>query len=314
MLSQCIQCFLSFSAIGLLISCTSVEPTDDSQANLPADDAEFTAEQTLVLGDISSNPTQKIAQYEPLADYLESRLADVGIERATVKIAPDLETMQTWMANGDVDLYFDSPYPAMIISTNTGSEPILRRWKNGVADYSSLLFTLDDRGIQTMEDLNGRQIALESDFSTSGYMLPLVSLQEAGLRLVEQSSGDERLQPNEVGFIFSADEGNTLELVISGEVDAGAIDSGTFAELPDDVRASMTIIWETESVARHIALVGPNLPAEQTSAIKDLLLEMDNMPEGQAVLESFERTTKFDEFPVEQSIERLRELYNQTLQ
>ncbi|MEM7772256.1 MAG: PhnD/SsuA/transferrin family substrate-binding protein [Cyanobacteria bacterium P01_A01_bin.37] len=117
----------------------------------------------------------------------------------------------------------------------------------------------------------------------------------------------------EVGFIFSTDEDNTVELVISGEVDAGAIDSETFARLPDDIRSSMQIVIETELVARHIVLASPEMTSEQVAAIKALLLAMDESPDGQAVLESFENTAQFDEFPVEQSIERLRELYNQTL-
>ncbi|MEM7773101.1 MAG: PhnD/SsuA/transferrin family substrate-binding protein, partial [Cyanobacteria bacterium P01_A01_bin.37] len=194
----------------------------DSQVNVPVPDIELTAEEALVLGDISGNPTQKIAQYEPLADYLTSRLTEVGVKEVSIKIAPDLETMQDWIASGDVDLYFDSPYPVMVISSTTEAEPLLRRWKDGVAEYSSIVFTLNTSGIQTLEDLDGKRIALESDFSTSGYMLPLIYLQDVGLNLVEYTSEDEDLQSNEVGFIFSTDEDNTVELVISGEVDAGA--------------------------------------------------------------------------------------------
>ena len=41
---------------------------------------------------------------------------------------------------------------------------------------------------------------------------------------------------------------------------------------------------------------------------------MDASSEGRAALESFENTAIFDEFPVEQSIERLEELYTQTLE
>ncbi|MEM9448911.1 MAG: phosphate/phosphite/phosphonate ABC transporter substrate-binding protein [Cyanobacteria bacterium P01_E01_bin.6] len=305
--------FIQFAALGLLISCASVEPVADSQVNVPVPDIELTAEEALVLGDISGNPTQKIAQYEPLADYLTSRLTEVGVKEVSIKIAPDLETMQDWIASGDVDLYFDSPYPVMVISSTTEAEPLLRRWKDGVAEYSSIVFTLNTSGIQTLEDLDGKRIALESDFSTSGYMLPLIYLQDVGLNLVEYTSEDEDLQSNEVGFIFSTDEDNTVELVISGEVDAGAIDSETFARLPDDIRSSMQIVIETELVARHIVLASPEMTSEQVAAIKALLLAMDESPDGQAVLESFENTAQFDEFPVEQSIERLRELYNQTL-
>ena len=314
MFSKPIKCFLCFGLLALAVSCSRGNRTADTDLETVASAAELTADQVLVIGDISSDPAEKIALYQPLADYLESRLTDVGIERATVKIAPDLDTMQTWLSNGEVDLYFDSPYPVMVMSTSTAAKPLLRRWKKGIAEYHSLIFTLNESDIQTTADLVGKQIALESNFSTSGYMLPLTYLQTAGLSLVNQSTASNTLQDNEVGFIFSADEDNTVELVLSGEVDAGALDNGTFAELPDEVRSAVKIVLETESVARHIALVGAQTSTEQSDAIKDLLLAMDASSEGQAVLESFESTAKFDEFPVEQSIDRLEELYKQTLE
>lgn len=169
--------------------------------------------------------------------------------------------------------------------------------------------------IHTVEDLVGQRIALENDFSTSGYMLPRVSLQTAGLDLIEQlpNHNDGSIGDNEVAFIFSADEANTVELVMSGKTDAGAIDNGTFADLPDAIRNSMKVIFESETVARHIVLASPELPPEQVQAIKIQLLKMDESQAGQIALESFERTAKFDEFPVDQSMERLGELYRLTL-
>ena len=298
---------------GLMISCGAPEASDLSQGTLPDQTTELTADQVLVLGDISSNPTEAIEEYQLLADYLSSQLSEVGIEQAKIKIAPDLETMQTWVANGEVDLYFDSPYPVMIVSSNTGAQPLLRRWKQGISEYHSLVFTLNDSGIETAADLEGQTIALESDFSTSGYMLPLAALKAADLQLVDLSSETQNLQDSEVGFIFSEDEGNTVELILSGEVAAGALDNGTFAKLPEEVRSMMTVIVETETVARLVGLAAPNLSAEQTNAIKSLLLEMEESTEGQVVLESFAGTTQFDEFPVEQSLERLQDIYNQTL-
>ena len=312
--TQCFH-FLAVMSGLLLVSCGSGESTAESPENSPTvNTPNLTADEILVLGDISEKPTKKVERYQPLTNYLESRLEGVGIKKATVKIAPDLETMADWVKSGEVDLYFDSPYPVMIVSVNTGATPLLRRWKKGVAEYNSIILTHSDSDIHTIEELKGKKIALETNFSTSGYMLPLVYLKKAGLIPIEQSSDAQNLQANEVGYIFSADEDNTVELILANEVDAGAIDSNTFAELPDDVKSSVKVLLETEQVARHIVLASPELPIEQMNAVKELLLEMDKLPEGKTTLESFEDTAKFDDFPVEQSIDRLIELYDQTLQ
>ncbi len=306
--------------IGLLafvVSCSPVRTTPIAQSVTPSDSlvsqSEVTAENTLVLGDISNSPGEKIAQFQPLEAYLESRLKVVGMEEVRIKIAPNLEAMQGLIASGEVDLYFDSPYPAMIISTETGAQPILRRWKKGIAEYSSIIFAMKDSEIETLEELEGKRIALESEHSTSGYMLPLVAFQEAGLELVEQSLAKASTPENRTEYIFSEDEDNTIELVISGKVDAGAIDSGTFGTLPEEVRSLMTVVLETETVARHIALIGTHISSEQVAEIKQLLLDMDDSPDGREVLATFENTTKFDDFPVTQSLQRLETLYLQTV-
>ena len=317
MLTKIINKTLSFGLLGLVVSCSPAKTVPTAQSGFSPDrlveQSGAAAENTLVLGDISSNPSKKIAQFQPLEAYLESRLKTVGIEEVKTKIAPDLEAMQSLIAAGEIDLYFDSPYPAMIVSTETGAQPVLRRWKKGVAEYSSIIFATKDSEIRTLEELKGKRIALESDYSTSGYMLPLVTFQEAGIELIEQSSSEASALENSVNYIFSGDEDNTVELVISGKVDAGALDNGTFAALPKEVQSLMTVVSETESVARHIALIGTHVSLEQADEVKQLLLDMDESIEGREALAAFENTTKFDEFPVAQSIQRLNELYLKTV-
>ncbi|NES05342.1 MAG: phosphate/phosphite/phosphonate ABC transporter substrate-binding protein, partial [Okeania sp. SIO2F4] len=101
----------------------------------------------------------------------------------------------------------------------------------------------------------------------------------------------------------------TIQWVISGKVVAGALDIGTFMEIPEESRQAMLVLAQSDKVARHIALVRADLKPEMIEAIKTILIEMDKTPEGQEVLKKFEKTAKFDNFPPESSIERMRELY-----
>ncbi|MGB4869710.1 MAG: PhnD/SsuA/transferrin family substrate-binding protein, partial [Candidatus Promineifilaceae bacterium] len=78
----------------------------------------------LVIGDISDEAAETILGTQPLADYLAAQMREYGITHGEVKIAPDLETMVLWMRNGQVDLYFDSPYPTLVISQETNAIPI----------------------------------------------------------------------------------------------------------------------------------------------------------------------------------------------
>lgn len=297
-----------FAAIGTLISCGS-QSTPSSNPEIP--ESTPTATGVLVISDVSNNPAKKIKRYQPMADYLAAHLTEFGIGIGEVKVASDLNTVISWMKSGEVDLYFDSPYPAMLAREKSGAQPILRRWKGGKSEYYGVIFTMADRGINSVADLEGKTIAFDEVSSTSGYMLPLGVLLEAGVKPVQKNSASEITPEDKVGYVFSDDDENTIQWVISGKVDAGAVDIGTFQEIPPESREQMTILAETEKIARHVVLVRPGMKPEQVEAIKSLLVEMDKTPEGKAILDQFEETAKFDDFPPESSLARMQELYEQ---
>ncbi|MGB3514707.1 MAG: phosphate/phosphite/phosphonate ABC transporter substrate-binding protein [Microcoleaceae cyanobacterium] len=264
---------------------------------------------TIVIADISNNPSKKIRRYQPLADYLAEKLGTFGVKAGDVYVAGDLEEMANLLKSGEIDIYFDSPYPAMRVSNKSGAKPILRRWKGGVSEYYTVIFTMKDRGIKTLEDLKGKMLGFDEISSTSGYMLPMSMLLNAGLNPQQKNSASSAISTNEVGFAFSDDDENTIQWVISGKVDAGAIDIGTYEEIPEASREAMLVLAKSDKVARHIVMVRDSMKPEMVEAIKTILIDMDKTPEGKEVLKKFEDTAKFDNFPPEASIAKMRQLY-----
>jgi phosphonate transport system substrate-binding protein len=264
----------------------------------------------IILGDISDDPAEVIDGTQPLADYLAANLKEYGITEGQVRIATSTEELAQMLADGEVDLYFDSTYPATLISDQVGAKIILRRWRFGVEEYQSVIFASKDSGITSVEQLPGHMVAMDAPYSTSGFMLPAVYLTEHGLKLVGKKSQGDPVAGNEIGFVFSYDDENTLQWVLSGLTDAGVTDDFHFdVDFSEEARSQLVELARTEATPRQVGLVRPGLDEELTQAMIGVLTSMHETEEGQAALESFQ-TSKFDEFPdgISAATQRMREM------
>ena len=271
----------------------------------------------IVVGDISLDATEARRQrFQPIADYLAAKLGKVGIGIGAVKIAPDKETMAQWMTSGEVDIYFDSLYPAMFVIEQSGGQAILRRWKDGVAEYQSLFIARQDSNLTSLSELQGKKIALDEPSSTSGYMLPMAHLLKASIKPIELGELAQAVATEQVGYIFAGKDANLIKWVIEGKVTAGVIDSESFRELPVENRAQLSILDRTAAFPRQVVVIRPGIEPTKLEAIKTILMNMDENREGKALLEDFQETAQFDEFPqgAAEALERMQESYDLVLQ
>jgi phosphonate transport system substrate-binding protein len=307
---QLVKCVVVLLAILLILAACEDNSKEEETATLvPTPEV---AAGVIVVGDVDNDdPVAKLEEFQPIADYLAANLGDYGIGVGEVKVAPDLETMIAWMESGEVDVYYDSLYPAMIVSDQSGAKPLVRGWRGGEPIYHTVFFALADSGLNSLEDVEGELIAFDDVSSTSGYMLPVSYMISNGLKPVEKPSEASTVADDEVGYIFSGDDENTIEWVLSGRVKVGVTDNLTFlADVPEETRAELVILAETEDVPRRVVMVGADLEPELVDALKVLLVDLDEAEGGQAILDIL-RTKEFDDFPggVDTVFARIRELY-----
>ena len=75
-----------------------------------------------------------------------------------------------------------SAYASAWIDSNGGVEPLVANKElDGALGYHSILIVKADSPYKSMEDLKGRTLAWADPNSTSGYLIPLVSLRGAGI-------------------------------------------------------------------------------------------------------------------------------------
>lgn len=302
-----------------LQACAAVSPTPTTPATPTVNVRSSPAsKKTLIIGETGSSPSATISSFQPLADYLAANLSANGYGAGMVKVAPDLATMGKWLKNREIDVFFDSPYPAMVLIDSAGAKPILRRWKGGVAEYYAVLFARKDARIESINDLKGKMLAFEDPGSTSGYMLPKALLVAAGLKMVEKASPDAPVAPDEVGYVFvnPDNDDDMIQWVLSGKTPAGVVNSAVFDNFSGEGKSSLVTLAKTQSAARHLVLLRGDLEPDVVDAIKAIMLKMDSTADGQAVLKQFQKTAKFDEFPdgAVAALNQMRELYKLTQQ
>lgn len=264
----------------------------------------------IVLGDISDDPAEVIEGSQPLADYLANQLGGYGVTDGQVRIATSTDEMIQLLAKGQVDLYFDSTYPATLISDAAGAKVILRRWRFGVDEYQSVIFASVASGITSIDQLPGHMVAMDAPYSTSGFLLPSVYLMENELLLSGKKSTGDPVGDDEIGFVFSYDDENTLQWVLSGLTDAGVTDDYNFGvAFPEEARKQLVELARTEYTPRQVVVIRSGLDNELVQAIVRVLTTMHDTDAGAAALEPFQ-TSKFDEFPegIDAATARMREM------
>jgi phosphonate transport system substrate-binding protein len=294
--------------IGLILAaCAS--PAVETQPTLAAMPGEQ-AERFIVLGDISDDPGEVIEGAQPLADYLAAQLKDYGITGGKVRVAASTDEMIELLKSGEVDLYFDSTYPATLISDAAGAQIVLRRWKFGVEQYHSVIFASKASGITSIDQLPGHMVAMDAPYSTSGFMLPVVFLKENGFTMTGKSAYGDPVAANEIGFVFSYDDENTLQWVLSGFTAAGVTDDYHFdTAFPREAIDQLVELARTESTPRQVLVARGDLEPALLAAIKQALIALDDNPENQSTLKSFQ-TSQFDDFPegIQAATTRMREM------
>ena len=131
-------------------------------------------------------------------------------------------------------------------------------------------------------------------------------LLEKGFRLALKRQGIDHVKPDEVGYIFSQSDSQTIFFVLNGVVAAGATDNQKYLTSAKNLD-SFKILHETVSFSRQIVSHRADLPAKLVLRVKEILLNMHQTEDGRQVLQDFESTSKFEEIPV-RDLELMAEL------
>ena len=286
----------------LWVGCDGANGPSDSEAGR-RDESRPT--RGLVLGSISSKPAEEIAVFLPLARHLERQLD----AKVTVRVARNVREMANLMERGEVDFYIDSPFPTLAVQRLADTRLVLRRWKKGVAQYSSVLFVRSASSIQSLDDLRGKTVAFEERHSSAGYQLPRMMLESCGLELEAEPGEGPRAE--RLCYVFSEDDVNTVAWVRHGKVDAGATNEAYLqASEPKDLR----ILATSAPIPRQLVSVRSTLDAKWSKSVTLTLKNLEETEAGRQTLAEFEKTARFDDIPddVMETVSTMQEYASRT--
>ena len=254
---------------------------------------------TLSLGIVSETHQKEIEEhFRDFVRYVTRKLSSGTEIEGKVLIASTPLDLAKLLEQRKVDFYMESAYPTYVINfTHGAGKLLLRRWKGGMADYHSVIFTRRDSGMKRLEDLKGKTIVFEDAGSTSGYLLPKLFLQRRGLKLTEKSRFGGDHPATDIGYVFAGTQEKLVDAVLTKQAAAGAFSDDDFGGLEEKKRADIAILAQTERLPRHLLSVRTDLAPALAGRLEAILLAMHEDPEGRQILHKADGTTKFDMLP-----------------
>src|SRR5258705_8185 len=199
--------------------------------------------------------------FQDFVRYLATKLSTASNVEGRIVVVPTQSRLANLLIERKADFYMESPYPTYLINSVYGAGKLfLRRWKGGMADYHTLIFTKRNGQTKRLEDLQGKTIAFEDPESTSGHFLPKMFLSRKGFKLVRKTQIAANVSRGEVGYIFANSQDKLVDLVLTQQVAAGAFSNDDYAALDGKKKSDVAILAETASLPRHLVSVRRNLP------------------------------------------------------
>ena len=230
------------------------------------------------------NEADRLRNFQCLVDALPEAID--GVESVKLFPAADYDGTIQGLLGGTLD-YAElgaSGYAKIFLEDENAVDPILTTVQtDGATGYYSVMVTRADSGIESLEDLEGRSLGFADPDSTSGYLIPLVSLPQ------EPALGGRNFEQffSETGF-GGGHENNVLA-VIDGKFDAGVTwasgvgefedgySSGNLRKMVDKGLVDMDDlrqIWQSPQIPNGPIVVSNTVKPEVKAQFKQFMMDL----------------------------------------
>lgn len=244
-----------------------------------------TSERPLLIGATASDPRHSVMIWNTIRGHFAAN--GIPVEYA---LYSTYDALCDHLLRGIVDIAWNAPMAhaqALLAGGGRCRTLAMRDTDDGV---HTLLVARADAGIEVLDDLRGRRVAMGVDVSSELWLLPAAELRAAGLDPAtdcELVDLEPTLYPNLQEWV---DDRTIFEAVVDGRADAGVIFEPWLSPLlrrhglePDDI----TEVWRSTPYCHCAFTGGPDLDQTTADRFVEVLLSMD--PEDPEIAEMMRR-------------------------
>ena len=181
------------------------------------------------------------------------------------------------LSNGSIDLGYLSATDMVNARKINAADVLLVGEIDGERHYESLWIALADKPYKSIADLRDKPIAFASRTSTSGYLIPLLDLKNAGL--ISTKPEDLFGQGN---VWYGTGYMSAVERVLAGEAEAAAVSDYVFEKdkhLTPEQKARLRVVDSQGPVPTHVLAISKRLsPSARLQLLKAVQNFLDKNP------------------------------------
>lgn len=193
--------------------------------------------------------------FEKWTPFLKKLSAATGAE-FEIKPYTNFKQFEEDLYKGVPDFVYINPYEAMQAKERQGYIPLVKDKE----DLVGILVVHKGKGINSVKDLNGKELAFPSPnaFAASLYLRALLTEKEK-----------IRFTP-----FYAKTHGNVYRTVILDKAAAGGGVVKTLSKEPNEIKNQLAIIYETHPTASHPIAAHPRVPESMRKKVATAILNM----------------------------------------
>lgn len=256
----------------LLTACDQAPPDNAVQYSaVPSKDAEVMYR--LAIHPLH-NPQKLFEAYQPLVDFINSKLQNIHLELEASRDYPTYEKK------------FHAREPALLLPNPWQTLQAMERGYHVIAmagdddDFKGIFIVRKDSDIKVPEELKGKAVSYPAATALAATIMPQYFLYTNGIDINK-----------DIQNIYVGSQESSIMNVYLGKVAAGATWPSPWRLFQQDhpeKAKQLKMIWQTPPLINNSVMVRDDVPEAISKQIQDILVGLADSPQGQAILAGME--------------------------